>query len=348
MKLTQHQEQLYDAVTGIDEKLVAEALAAPRAKRNLVKRIAAVAALFAIIIGSIALLNSLDNDPIFSLSVQADDDLDTTITITADAVPEYAANSGHVKDSLSETWHNYDLFSIKIGMYNVTREYLESTYVTVNYAGEEITAAAETPQLNVRYPEIASQSNATESTICEIYGWATDLTDGRLEFTVSIYHREDGQEVLLYKQPFDIYYDSGLLGINGKFNKSSDDISWSVNLMSTEELVNVIAEDENPPMYHVQSNLDPMNTNQLTRSHYADILAVLDTRDDAAQAILNQFQEFDQMNIEELKADLICNMERVIALTNLLEVDYYDQLTVDEFALFETYRESIVEKLYME
>lgn len=323
MKLTPRQEQLYAALSGLDEQYVDEALnSGKHTALPILRRAAAIAALLALIIGLSAILPVDSSQPIFFTTVNASDDLDTSITITANLLPEYSTYSGHIIDSLPTSWMDMELFLIQVAIEHADEDFLTSSYVSVEYNETTITDDTLTDQLYISF------SDDDNNSLCKIYGWAQDISVNQLIFTINVYHTDNNVETLICKQQINVHYFNNRLIINEEVSKSASK-KWTINLLSTEELVDLILQDTDPPLYIALSSAEQMLST--THVHYAEIIAILDTRDDAASTILSKLLEtvgnHTQVDNPSGKSN------QIHALTILLVNDYFYQLTEEEISL---------------
>lgn len=332
MKLTPQQEQLYAALSGLDEQYVAEALTSgKRSALPILYRVSALAALLALVIGIFALFPSSDSQPFFVSTVHADQN-GNVITLSAIRIQEDTPIDKEVQAFLTETWPNFDLFCISVQMDGADADYLANSFATVEYDDKILTSDCQTDHFAVYFPE-----DPTDNVLCMIYGWAEDLSIGKLNFTVNVLHTEDNSQELLYTMPLSVYYYNNKLGVNGNYSKNNTSISICTNLLSTEELVNSIlnARGKDRPMYALSSG-DPYDSYREAVDYFDHVLAVLDTRDDATEIMLQKMTEYNNLPYEIIRTDMVHYHITYRTIHLILEYRYFDRLTPDQQAWLES------------
>lgn len=311
---------IFDALNGIDPALIEEAAQNRTAPRTRLLRFAAAAAVLAVLLTCLFFLPDGKSEPLFFVSVKADDQLNIIVTMTAQAVED-------LPEGLDPSWEKQEVFCVEVRMDNALPEYLAASKVTVEYMGRNVTDNAAWQQLSVQFPE-----DNSDGTLCRIYGWASNSEEARLNFTVTVSNTADGVETLLCAQPFRAFYNRNSLIVNREITNAE---SWTMELMSTEQLIEKILKDPDSPMFTALSTSSSEDKHDLTRRWYTEIVAVLDTRDDVGHEILNKLQEFRSYESKEEYSKQYSNPEGDYILILLLQGSYFDQLTEEEVAQYD-------------
>lgn len=325
MTLTKRQERLYEALIDIDPCYVAEALERDKPVVGLwCRRLAVVAAVLALLIAGAFWLPSGKAEPLFFVSVMANDELNVTVTMTAQMAED-------LPEDLADAWQDREVFCVEIRMEGAPPEYLAASSVTVEYEGRNVTKSATWEQLSIQVPE-----DSSDGTLCRIYGWARDMSEDKLNFTVTVSNTTDGAETILCSQPFEAFYKANsdnhlivnhILTVDGEY-------SVTMEIMSTEELVDVICEDENAPPFGLFASHD--NYVRYTENYYEGVLAVLRTRDNAASVMIKKLQDLEKEAEKEPQST--DNIFGVYAICTILNDEYYKkQLSKEESQWFETF-----------
>lgn len=319
MSITPRQEKLFTAVTSIDDQYLDEASAFPKEKQtNTFKRLIAVAAAIAILVGSFAIWPNFDFS-ILSFSVAASDMEEAKILISYGLVPPYSPNMGHVKDNLSEEWRDKDLFYIRIGFEGYSKEWLRDTYTKVYYKGEGYTESATTDALSIRIPA-SNEEKFVRENFCTIYGW----TDKSLHFSLCVYRNEGDDTVEIFSQDFLIYYDETYT-INGASTASK--VDPLLYLKTNEQLIEDIINNESLAGPFIFSS--PFQYKSTIYKLSAQELTVLYTRKGAAQAMLKKIYE-----LQDIRGEVnITSKEtiQIMALCSILSSDIFvSQLSEEE------------------
>lgn len=318
MNLTARQEALYQALGNIDDAYLDEAICASRYHTpHLIKRLCAIAAVIAIIITCFA-LTPAKGKPLFTTTVHASDDMDTVFTMTATAVDEYI-------DSLPQTWSDKELFCIELYVDYPAERPFESLYAAVSYMGDLITDAYTGDHLVISYPK-----DEQTGLLCRIYGWAERIDVSTLNFNVLIFQSTgETEDTLLCSQPFKVYHSqiSGQLVINQ--NAAGSGIrEWTFCLMSTEQLVDWIVNDDTQHPFLLFSNADGWK--DYIHNHYSSVLPVLSTREDAATIMLSKAKEIKTNDFTSKYATL------AVLVQLLNEYPYNQYLCHDDYEWLDT------------
>ena len=320
MSITPRQERLYDAITAIDDTYLEEALhPVKRMKpRKILRRLTAIAAAFAILIGCFGIWPNFDYS-ILSFSVAASDIEDAKILISYGLVPPYSPNMGHVKDNLSEEWRDKDLFYIRIGFEGYSKEWLRDTYTKVYYKGEGYTESATTDALSIRIPSSNEEKYLREN-FCTIYGW----TEESLQFSLCVYHTDGENTEEVFSQDFLIYYDETYT-INGASTASR--VDPLMYLKTNEQLIEDIINNESLAGPFIFSS--PFQYKSTIYRLSAQELTVLYSRKGAAQAMLKKIYQ-----LQDIRGEVnITSKEttQIMALCAILSSDaFVSQLSEEE------------------
>ena len=316
--MTQKQKAILEATSGIRDTYIEEA-ATKQFRSHHWGYKTAIAAVLAFVLLCMFLLPNESSAPLFSVSVMADDTLNVTIIMTAELLEEIPAE-------LNSNWQEREVFCVEIRMQGASQEYLNASQVTVEYDGNNVTQSATFAQLDIRFPEMQNSE-----VLCRIYGWAKDMEETTLNFTVTVSNTMDESNTVLCEQPFRAFYNRNRLIVNCEVTNNT---KWYFELASTERLLDMILKDGDSPMFLLQSQGTAEHFLDLTRRWYAEIVAVLDTREDAGSAILKKLQQIYKMDEHEYTAKY-ANQEGPYVLLLLLQGSYYDQLTEEEIAQYE-------------
>ena len=328
------EQDIVTALGGISDEKLADAMTVyerKKKKRPILYRVAAMAAMVAILIGCFSFpWNMFEKHSIFTFTVSAAEmeNKEARIVIETSIVEPYVSGIDHPKDWLPDSWHDKELFCVKIRTENFTEEYSDRVYAEIEYNNSFYAENTTTTNLSFQFP-YNKFDLFRYRTLCTVYGW----TETDTSFTITVYdQKEDGKNVL-FQETFDITLDKNYV-INGATANAY--VDPSLHFKTTAQIVDQIINDEDLPFPLIQAGVGDYRKSIF--SMYAEEISVLYQRGNAKNVIINKMIEVEKLQKETTGKEHRIAWIQSFALKEILAADIiWAQLDSKDLVILEEY-----------